>query len=51
MRKIQKPKKRTNGSRWVRIDHQAESPLPFESKVMLWLRKDCSRANADSSLV
>ena len=32
MRKIQNPKKRTNGSRYVRIDHQAESPVPFESK-------------------
>jgi hypothetical protein len=30
MRKIQKPKKRTNGSRYVRKDHQAFSPVPFE---------------------
>jgi len=31
MRKIQNPKRRTNGRRPVRIDHQAEEPVPFES--------------------
>jgi hypothetical protein len=35
MRKIQKPKRSTNGKRPVRIDHHADEPVPFESKVTL----------------
>ena len=31
MRKIQKPKSKTNGSSDVRIDHQGDPPVPFES--------------------
>src|SRR5439155_819666 len=33
IRKIQKPKRRTNGSNEVRIDHHGDEPVPFESKV------------------
>ena len=33
MRKIQKPNRRTNGSSEVRIDHQGDEPVPFESNV------------------
>jgi hypothetical protein len=33
IRKIQKPKRRTNGRRPVRSDHQADVPVPFESKL------------------
>ncbi len=31
IRKIQKPNRSTNGRRLVRIDHQGEEPMPFES--------------------
>lgn len=33
MRKTQKPKSRTKGRRLVRIDHQGEEPLPFDSNA------------------
>jgi hypothetical protein len=33
IRKIQKPKRRTNGRRPVSRDHQADVPVPFESNV------------------
>ena len=34
MRKIQKPNRSTNGSSEVRIDHQGDEPVPFESKTI-----------------
>jgi hypothetical protein len=33
MRKIQKPKSRTKGSRLVRIDHEGEDPVLVASKA------------------
>src|SRR5437660_1781765 len=33
IRKIQKPKRRTNGRSDVRIDHHGDEPVPFESKL------------------
>ena len=34
MRKIQKPNRSTNGSSEVRIDHQGDEPVPFESNAI-----------------
>ena len=40
IRKIQKPKRSTNGRRPVRIDHQADEPTPFESN-WTWCSWSC----------
>ena len=51
IRKIQKPKRRTNGRRPVSSDHQADVPVPFESKVTSFcFIKRSSRPGADWSL-
>ena len=50
MRKIQNPKKRTNGSRYVRNDHHAELPVPFESNGTSWNWRFRWKEACDSSL-
>ena len=50
MRKIQNPKKRTNGIRYVRIESQAELPVPFESNATSFVCSSSSKAASDWSL-
>jgi hypothetical protein len=50
MRKIQKPKRRTNGRSPVRSDHQADDPVPLESKATLLFSSRLVICGADWSL-
>ncbi len=50
MRKIQKPNRRTNGSRLVRIDHHADVPMPLESNATLFFSSCFCRSACDWSL-
>ena len=50
IRKIQKPNSKTNGSSEVRIDHQGEPPVPFESNGTLCAAISVWRSAADWSL-
>ena len=47
IRKIQKPKRRTNGRRPVSSDHQAEVPTPFESYLTPFSSSRRSKATCD----
>ena len=50
IKKIQKPNRRTNGNSEVRIDHQGDPPVPFESNCTLCFAISVCRSAADWSL-